>query len=149
MATSDIGALDDTPKAVSALKSQIDKYIIAALDEWGIHDMVPSHGDIIVSLIAQDGLAMRELAARISRDPSTVTALVGKLERGGYVRTETDETDKRARRVWLTKRGRALKGAFIEISVEMEARLFSGFSAKERRIFKQLLRTAESNMAME
>ena len=58
-------------------------------------------------LLQVDGpLQMSELAGRKLCDPSSVTAMVKRLERSGHVQRVVDPTDRRARLVRLTARGR-------------------------------------------
>jgi DNA-binding MarR family transcriptional regulator len=53
-----------------------------------------------------DALTQRELAARMSSDPSTVRAMLVLLERHGLVERPAHPTDARARAVALTAAGR-------------------------------------------
>ena len=75
---------------------------------------------------------MKVLAERINRDKSTVTALVRKLMRAGYVVKEKDPEDNRISYLSLTAKGRALEPDFDEISENLIANAFKGFSRKER-----------------
>ena len=59
---------------------------------------------------------MSELAKQVHRTKSTVTALVEKLERNGYVLRIPDPEDSRGVLVRLTDKGRALEPAFEAIS---------------------------------
>ena len=70
-------------------------YLVSLLSQAGLKDLVPSHGDILVALFAQETITMQELSEKIHRDPSTITALVKKLVLGGYVQTQKSVTDKR------------------------------------------------------
>ena len=62
-----------------------NRFLLEQLEQYGLAGIAPSHGDILVQLFAHGELPMSELAQRIGRDPSTVTALVRKLAAGGYV----------------------------------------------------------------
>ena len=53
-----------------------NRFITEQLEQHGLAGIAPSHGDIFVQLFAHGELPMCELAQRIGRDPSTVTALV-------------------------------------------------------------------------
>src|ERR1700722_2838400 len=52
------------------------------------------------------GLTQRELARRLSCDPSTVRAMLVLLEQSGLVKRDTHPTDTRARTVALTAKGK-------------------------------------------
>jgi len=84
------------------------------------------------TLFKRDRASMKELSDRIGRDKSTVTALVSKLVRAGYVVKEKDPDDNRITYLCLTTKGRALEKDFDEISENLIATAFHGFSQEER-----------------
>lgn len=63
---------------------------------------------------------MNELARLLGLDKSSVTGLVDRAERRGLVAREPSETDRRAVRVALTRRGRAIVN---QVSREFEAQV--------------------------
>jgi DNA-binding MarR family transcriptional regulator len=63
---------------------------------------------LLATLARGDALTQRELAKRMSSDPSTVRAMLVLLERRGLVEREPHPTDSRARTVTLTAEGRRL-----------------------------------------
>lgn len=62
---------------------------------------------VLLATLARGGhaLTQRELASRMSSDPSTVRAMLVLLERGGLVERDEHPTDGRARTVALTAKG--------------------------------------------
>lgn len=56
---------------------------------------------------------MSDLAESQSCDPSTITDIVGRMERDGMVQRDADPSDGRARRVVLTAAGVAAREAFL------------------------------------
>ena len=80
---------------------------------------------------------MSELAKQVHRTKSTVTALVEKLERNGYVLRIPDPEDSRGVLVRLTDKGRALEPAFEAISNGLQRliteRLWEGDLGMRRR----------------
>ena len=91
--------------------------------------LVPSHGDILVALFAQETVTMQELSEKIHRDPSTITALVKKLVLGGYVQTQKSVTDKRRTEVSLTPKGKSLRSTFETISTTLVNTQMEGIDA--------------------
>lgn len=61
---------------------------------------------LLATLSRGHALTQRELARRMSSDPSTVRAMLVLLERCGLVQRETPATDARARAVSLTAAGK-------------------------------------------
>lgn len=109
-------AVIDMVSVVARTRALANRYLVQQMGVRGLEGLVTSHGDVLLQLFAEDGLPMRELAARVYRDPSTVTTLVKKLADAGYVRTERGARDRRSVVVLLTERGRVLERDFQEIS---------------------------------
>lgn len=109
-------AVIDMVSVVARTRALANRYLVQQMGVRGLEGLVTSHGDVLLQLFAEDGLPMRELAARVYRDPSTVTTLVKKLTDAGYVRTERGVRDRRSVVVLLTERGRVLERDFQEIS---------------------------------
>lgn len=101
---------------VSHTRALVNTFLSGELARRGYAGLAPSHGDILAELFRDERVRMSELSRRIDRDPSTVTALVRKLVKLGFAKTERDKTDGRATVVLLTERGRALAQDFGEIS---------------------------------
>ena len=56
----------------------------------------------------QPGLAAGELASLLHLDPSTVTGILGRLERARIIARKTDPSDGRRARLYLTPAGKAM-----------------------------------------
>jgi DNA-binding MarR family transcriptional regulator len=88
---------------------------------------------------------MGEIARLIDRDKSTVTTLVEKLVKLGYLDREKDPDDHRVTRVKLTKKGKALEADFENISKELLKCVYAGFSGKEKEMAVQMLARINRN----
>jgi DNA-binding MarR family transcriptional regulator len=64
--------------------------------------------EAVASHEAIDGLPMRELADRISCDPSQVTGIADRLEHLGLVERRTSDQDRRVKRLVVTDTGHAV-----------------------------------------
>ncbi len=64
---------------------------------------------ILAVLAEEDDLTQKELTRRTYSDANTVTAMLNRLEEKGLVERRACDRDRRARRVRLTKRGRAIE----------------------------------------
>jgi DNA-binding MarR family transcriptional regulator len=102
------------------------------MEEHGIQSIVTSHGDILYALNQNSRLTMAEIASKIGKDKSTVTALVDKLVRLGYVRKERATEDSRVVYVILTEKGHELKPVFEEISKDILGVFYTGITEKEK-----------------
>ena len=116
-----------------SITEKADKLINRELRARGIRGLAPSHGAILFELYRSETIPMKEIARRISRDKSTVTALIKKLEAFGYVEKIDDREDGRVTLVRLTKKGLELKPAFDGISEMLLERVYEGFSTEEKK----------------
>lgn len=65
---------------------------------------------VVLSLLAErDGVSQGEICNRCYSDPSTIGALVRRMEARGWVRRQIDPRDARTRQVHLTDAGRQLQ----------------------------------------
>ena len=69
-------------------------------------DLRPSHGNAMEQLEIEDGLRLTDLATRAGITAQSMGELVDDLETKGYVERRPDPTDRRAKRIYLTERGR-------------------------------------------
>lgn len=107
-------------------------YITAALEEQGVHDIIPQHGDIIVSLGLSGPMSMGMLATATKRKKNTLTTLVQSLERNGYIMRQTTAEDGRVQQVSLTPKGQDIYKVTLEISTRMHASLWEGVEQDEQ-----------------
>lgn len=61
------------------------------------------------ALYADDGVSASQLALLVCRHPSSMTALLDRMEQKNLLRRQTDADDRRSVRVFLTDRGRAFR----------------------------------------
>jgi DNA-binding MarR family transcriptional regulator len=129
-----------------SVTEKADRLITRELRARAIRGLAPSHGAILFELYRSEEISMKEISKRISRDKSTVTALIKKLEALGYVEKINDRQDGRVTLVRLTKKGLELKPAFDRISEALLKRAYLGFSTKERERLVTLLEKVLRNL---
>jgi len=74
--------------------------------QFATHDVTADQFVLLATLSRGHALTQRQLARRMSSDPSTVRAMLVLLERRGLVQRDTHATDARARTVALTAAGK-------------------------------------------
>jgi DNA-binding MarR family transcriptional regulator len=92
------------------------------------------------ALWEEDGLSVGEIGRRIALDTATLAGILDRMVIAGWVRRETDQTDGRVTRVYLTEKARA---AIIGLASAIEVtnnELLSNFSPEEKLLFKRFLR---------
>lgn len=125
---------------ISRIRSEIYDYIECELRKRGIDGLVVSHGNILDILYDNNGkLTMKEISEGINRSKSTVTQLVDKLLKSGYVTKEADLEDKRISYIVLTEKGLRIKNDFKEISKNVIGEFFKDFTEEEIEILLSLL----------
>lgn len=131
---------------ISSTKKKMMKYIENQIQEKEIVGLIPSHGNILTNLYdINKKLTMKEIAKRIGKDKSTVTPLVNKLVKLGYVEKEKSMEDKRTTYLVLTEQGREIESKFRSISSEVLDTAYTDFTEEEKEVFLRLLKKLNNN----
>lgn len=136
----------DTISLISRIRENANKFICKELETSGITGIVPSHGDIMAVLFKSHKCTMKELAANIRRTKATLTVLVDKLEKIGYVKREKSSQDSRVTYITLTKKGLDLKPVFEDISKKLNNLVFTDISEKEDETLHKILEKINKNL---
>jgi DNA-binding MarR family transcriptional regulator len=86
--------------------------------------------------------SQRDLARRLTMDPSDMVALIDALEADGLAVRERDPVDRRRHAVAITDSGAARVGELAQLMDERAAIVLPGLDAAERRQVVDLLRRA-------
>ncbi len=138
---------DSSIHLIGRIRENANNFILKKLEAHGVVGIVPSHGDIMFILRQYDTLTMSDLSERIRRDPSTVTSLVKKLIKFGYISSTKNPDDGRSSLISLTDKGKALGPCFKEISEEMFSIEYRGISEEERKMFVDILKRVNQNFS--
>jgi DNA-binding MarR family transcriptional regulator len=136
----------DVISLIAKIRGKVNRFIEAEMAQQGLRGIVTSHGDILFALFQQPKLTMAEIAARIGRDKSTVTALVDKLAGLGYVVKERDTEDARVFYLTLTPKGRELQPSFEAISGKVLSVFYQNVSEKEKEELLRILTQIHQNL---
>lgn len=139
--------IDNTFTLISRIDGGIRHFITEQLAKEGITDIVPSHGAIIVELMKHGQLPMNELARHIDRTPQTVTSLVKKLVKEGYVETGKGTEDSRVTMAGLTEKGKIMADILCRISEQIYEIQYGGISESDILIFRSALMKMHENFA--
>jgi DNA-binding MarR family transcriptional regulator len=85
-------------------------------------------------------MTMRELADRMSCEPSNATFVIDRLEKQGLLERHPHPTDRRAKRLVLTAKGLALRERLLELLVQESP--LSGLSRRQQDALRDLLSRA-------
>jgi DNA-binding MarR family transcriptional regulator len=115
---------------------------LAAAD---VETVRPAYLGVLMCLWREDGLKVVELGRRAGLEPSTMTGLLDRMERDGLVARTADPHDRRALRILLTERGRAVQAPVTEVVDRTLATMFAGMSEAEVGDLKHSLRRVLAN----
>lgn len=117
---------------------QINKYHNKRLLQYGI-----THGQSrILFFLTKERARMvtqRDIERQFSISASTVTSMLGTLEREGFITRKVDEADARVRRVELTDKGHGCEQVIHACASQTEERLLGVLDESERKTFIGLL----------
>lgn len=114
------------------------------LSQVGLH---PGQEALLMELWDHDGRTQADLAESLGVEPPTVTKMLQRMETSDLVDRRPDATDRRAIRVYLTPKGRRLKGRVDKIWAELGSRTFEGLSDRQQSSLRSLLNAVEGNLA--
>jgi DNA-binding MarR family transcriptional regulator len=91
---------------------------------------------------AREGAIQQELGSALGIDRSTMVSLIDQLESAGLAVRRPSATDRRAREIAITPKGRRTLQRARELILEVEDEVLAGLSAGERGELLALLRRA-------
>jgi DNA-binding MarR family transcriptional regulator len=112
----------------------VTRRMLRALHDNGFDDIESAQLAVLL-WPGPDGMRPSDLAARMKVSKQALNYLLGDLERLGYLKRQRDPDDRRARRIRLTARGRALVPVIRE-AVSQTEREWAASLGEER--FAQL-----------
>jgi DNA-binding MarR family transcriptional regulator len=94
----------------------------------------------VMAVLGDSGaLTQRELTRRTLMDKVAVNRACKVLEERGLAARTPNAQDGRSHHLGLTETGQAMFGQIMPLALEMERRVFTGFSAEEMAQFRALL----------
>jgi DNA-binding MarR family transcriptional regulator len=112
-----------TPTLLRTAYNVLSAAIYRAVSQTGATDMRPAHGNAMEMLSIQDGLRLTDIAARAGMAPQSMGEIVDDLVSKGYLDRREDPADRRAKRIYLTRKGRDTAQASRIALLEVERRI--------------------------
>ena len=104
--------------------------------------LTPALFGVLNFLGARTGAIQQEVGSAMGIDPSTMVSLIDELETAGLAKRRPHPTDRRAREVAITPKGRRLLERGRRMALQVEDEVLRGLTANERRELLTLLRRA-------
>ncbi len=94
---------------------------------------------VLEALWLMPGLTSMELSRILNIDKATISGIVDRLNKGGWIEKKEDKSDKRIIRLFPTKKSLAIQKDLIEIRKQANDELLVNFSLEEKLLFKKFL----------
>ncbi len=137
----------DRPETIDFLLAQVSHLHHTRADQLlealGLYRGQPM---VLRVLWEQEGRTHTELAERLQITPATVTKMVQRMEKQGFLRRKPDPNDQRVSRVYLTDAGRAVQNRVEEVFQTLEAETFANLTLEEKLLLRRLFIQIRENL---
>lgn len=136
-----------------------DKVFMALMEAQNAHweqarkafqnlNLTEAQPKVLYILRVMEGCVQKELAKVCEIKPSTMTVLLERMEKAGYIKKEETKVSggKRAYRIYFTEIGKKLSDKIDVIIEDLELKSMQGFSEKEKEQFFSLLNRISNNL---
>ena len=131
---------------MSKIRSRAFLHLEKELAKLGIADLSPSHGDVLFVVSKFQPIDMRELAKMTGRDKSTLTQLVNRLIKNGYLNRIVPESDRRRAEILLTKKADLVAPILLKIGRNLEKKMLDGMSIQTSKMLIQTMQRIYDNL---
>lgn len=102
---------------------------------------------IIYILWEKDGRTQKELSKEMEINPATISKMINRMEKSGFIEKKRDEEDKRTTRIYLTEKAKKTKSRLDKEIGDFNKEVFSGFSDKDNEVFSSYLIKILNNLS--
>lgn len=121
-----------------------DQAMTAALAQM---ELTAAQGHIMGYLArSSDPPCSRDIEEAFHLSHPTVSGLLSRLEKKGFIEFRSDENDRRCKRIHILPKGRECNERMYKTICENEKRLVQGFTQEEQEQFRAFLDRAIANM---
>jgi len=123
---------------------QFDQTVTGALAQM---DLTASQGHIMGFLThRKEPPCSRDIEEAFHLSHPTVSGLLGRLEKKGFIEFRPDPSDRRCKRIYILPKGRDCNDTMHRTIKAYEEKIVAGFSEEEKEQFAALLQRAIRNM---
>ena len=101
--------------------------------------LTPGQFTALRTLIERGDVSQRELTEVMSSDPNTIASLLSRMEKLGWIKRETHESDRRANRLHVTAAGKRKFDTARPAAMDLQTRILEALPEKEREKFLESL----------
>ncbi|MBU1905085.1 MAG: MarR family transcriptional regulator [Proteobacteria bacterium] len=116
-------------KAHSNFKKQLQRY-----------DLTPMRHLVLEALWDEEGLTAGEIARRLVLDNATLSGVIDRMAKTGWIVKQADPGDKRAMQIFLTAKAKEMKAPVLEERRKANEDSLSPLSPEEKVFLNRLLK---------
>jgi DNA-binding MarR family transcriptional regulator len=113
------------------------------LEDLGLYRGQPK---MLFALWEQEGLTHGELAALAHVRPATITKMLQRMEKAGFVERRHDLEDQRVSRVYLTDAGHSIRNEVEQAWHTLEDETFAEFTLEECKLLRRFFLQMRENL---
>jgi len=115
-------------------------------EQIGSHSLNGAQFNILYELWREDDITISELSYRTKLANTTLTTMLDRLEKMGYITRKSNPNDRREIRIILKEECEELKDQYSEISRIMQSVNFKGFTEEEEKQLRGYLDRIKHNL---
>ena len=131
---------------ISQIKQIQGRVLEHMLTDAGISKFNGAQGRILYVLWQKDDMPIAELSKRTGLAKNTLTTMLDRMTEAGHICRTPDPDDRRQIRITLTDSARLLEQKYEQVSDQMTARFYQGFSDEEIIVFEDTLKRILNNL---
>ncbi len=116
------------------------------LKKAGISEINPAQGRILFALWKKDEIPITELARKTLLSKSTLTSMLDRLEKAGFIIRVPSKKDRRTILIKRTEKDKRLESIYVQVSDEMTNLFYNGFTSEEIDAFEEYLKRILANL---
>ena len=102
-------------------------------------EVTPVQAMLLFYLQKKDGSSLTEISSGLMLENPTVTGLIDRLEKSGYVKRSDHPNDRRVYLIYLTEKGNRVADKALPIVKRLNKQIQKGYSKGEIENFKKVL----------
>lgn len=112
----------------------------------GGHELSHMEARVIFFVGGHPGATQKEIVAQFGRDKAQIARLIAILRQNGLIELQTDSTDKRMQRMFLTGKGRSMHDQTKGERKRLAALAVADFDPAEHKVLMNLLGRVRANL---
>lgn len=101
---------------------------------------------VMMEIFNSNGASQQFIANKIKKDKTSVTRLIGTLERNGLVVCKADTADRRKKLVFYTEKADQIRSKSVSVLSDINRQIMKDVSAENEQIFRDVLTNIFSNL---